>query len=166
MTDVSTAVRALIQPRVPARPVGISSLASQIERSLFKERLMVILTTIFSTLALSLAAIGLYGLMSYSVTSRTREIGVRLALGARPSHVLRMVLGAAIRMVGAGLVVGLPLALLLSRLVQGMMFGVAPTDPATMASAVVVLALVGVAAAAVPARRAARLDPVTSIHVE
>lgn len=166
MTDVSTAVRALIQPRVPARPVDINSLASQIERSFFKERLMVILTTIFSTLALSLAAIGLYGLMSYSVTSRTREIGVRLALGARPSHVLRMVLGAAIRMVGAGLVVGLPLALLLSRLVQGMMFGVAPTDPATVISAAVILVLVGIAAAAIPARRAARLDPVTSIHVE
>jgi ABC-type antimicrobial peptide transport system permease subunit len=136
------------------------------ERSLFEERLMVLLTAIFSGLALLLAAIGLYGLVSYSVVARTREIGVRLAIGARPSHVLRMVMGGALRMVGLGVVIGLPASYLVSRLVGGMLVGVAPTDPATVISAAVILVLVGIAAAAIPARRAARLDPVTSIHVE
>jgi len=113
-----------------------------------------------------LAAVGLYGLMSYMVATRTREIGVRLALGARPARVLRMVLGNALRMVVIGIIAGLPLALLASRLIASMVFGLTPTDAVTIAAAIAVLTLVGAASAALPARRAATLNPVTAIHVE
>ena len=166
MNDVSAAVRGAIQPKTPATPMRIRSFAAQIESSLFQARLMRSLTAIFGGLALALAAIGLYGLMSYMVATRTREIGVRLALGARPWRVQGMVLASALRMVAVGIIAGLPLALLSSRLIAGMVFGLTPTDVPTIGSAVVVLALVGAASAAAPARRAAKLDPVRAIHVE
>ena len=166
LTDVAATLRAAIQPQVPATPMRIRSFAAQIENSLFQARLMRSLTAIFSGLALVLAAVGLYGLMSYMVATRTREIGVRLALGARPARVLRMVLGNALRMVVIGIIAGLPLALLSSRLIAGMVFGLTPTDAVTIAASVAVLALVGAASALLPARRAATLNPATAIHVE
>jgi predicted permease len=164
--DVAAAVRASVQPKVPSKPVQIRTLASQVENSLFRERLMVLLTATFGSLALLLAAVGLYGLVSYSVAARTREIGVRLALGALPSQMLTMVLSGALRIVSGGIVIGLPAAWLLSRLIGRLVFGITATDPMTIASAIVMLVVVGLAAAAVPARRAARLNPVTAIHVE
>ena len=127
---------------------------------------MRLLTAIFGGLALALAAIGLYGLMSYSVAVRTREIGVRLALGARPARLVRMVMGRALRTVGIGVIIGLPLAWMASRLIVRLIFGVSTTDPMTLAAAVAILVGVGLASAAIPARRAATVDPVTSIHVE
>lgn len=166
LTDVAATVRAAIQPKAPATAMRIRSFASQIENSLFQARLMMSLTAIFGALALLLAAVGLYGLMSYMVTTRTREIGVRLALGARPARVLGMVLGNALRMVAIGIIAGLPIAVLSSRLIQSMVFGLEPTDTTTIAAAVAVLVLVGAASAALPARRAAILNPVTAIHVE
>ena len=166
LTDVAATLRAAIQPKVPATPMRMMSFAAQIENSLFQARLMRSLTAIFSGLALLLAAVGLYGLMSYMVATRTREIGVRLALGARPARVLRMVLGSALRMVLIGIIAGLPLALLSSRLIASMVFGLTPTDALTIAAAVAVLTLVGAASAALPARRAATLNPVTAIRVE
>lgn len=168
MADVAASLRRAIQPRVPASPMRITTFASQIEnsRSMFEARLMRLLTATFGAIALVLAAIGLYGLMSYNVALRTREIGVRLALGARPAGVMRMVVGSALRMVTAGVIVGLPLAWSVSRLIRRMVFGVTPTDPLTIAAAIAILATVGVASAALPARRAATVDPVASIHVE
>jgi len=166
MSEVSSSIREAIQPRVPAAPMRFRTFATQIENSLFEARLMRMLTTIFGALALALAAIGLYGLMSYNVALRTREIGVRLALGARPARLVRMVIGSALRMVGVGVIIGLPLAWMASRLVARMIFGVSTTDPMTIAGAIAILASAGVAAAAIPARRAAAVDPVTSIYVE
>ena len=166
IAEVTSAIRAAVQPRVPASPMRIRTFAWQIENSLFQARLMRMLTAIFGGLALALAAIGVYGLMSYSVALRTREIGVRLALGARPSRVVRMVLGNALRMVTVGVIIGVPLALLVARLISRLIFGVTSTDPMTIASAIAILSCVGLASAAIPARRAAAVDPVTSIHVE
>jgi predicted permease len=166
MADVTAAIRGAVQPKVPASPMRIRTFAWQIEQSLFEARLMRMLTAIFGALALGLAAIGLYGLMSYNVALRTREIGVRLALGARPSLVVRMVLANAVRVVGLGVIIGLPLAWMASRAIAQLMFGVTPTDPITITTAVAILGSVGLAAAAIPARRAAAVDPVMSIHVE
>ena len=163
---VSTAIRDLVQPRTPARPVRIRTFASQVEDSLFSERLMMLLTSVFGTLALGLAAVGLYGLMSFTVSTRTREIGVRLALGARPARVLRMVVASALRMVSIGIIIGLPIAWMASRVIARQVYGVSSTDPLTIAAAIAILGSVGLASAAIPARRAAAVDPVTSIYVE
>jgi predicted permease len=163
---VSTAIRDLVQPRTPAKPVRIRTFASQVEDSLFSERLMMLLTSVFGMLALGLAAVGLYGLMSFTVSTRTREIGVRLALGARPARVLRMVVASALRMVSIGIIIGLPIAWMASRVIARQVFGVSSTDPLTIAAAIAILGSVGLVSAAIPARRAAAVDPVTSIHVE
>jgi predicted permease len=164
--DVAATVRAAVQPMVPATPMRIRSFAAQIESSLFQARLMMSLTTIFGVLALVLAVVGLYGLMSYTVAGRTREIGVRLALGARPARVQRMVLAQALRMVVIGIAIGLPIAWLSSRLVRSLLFGLEPTDGLTITASVVILLTAGIAAAALPARRAATLNPVAAIHYE
>jgi ABC-type antimicrobial peptide transport system permease subunit len=166
VADVGTAIRQAIQPRVPASPLRVRTFASQIENSLFEARLMRLLTAIFGAVALGLAAVGLYGLMSYNVGRRTREMGIRLALGAHPSRLMRMILGEVFRMVGLGVALGLPLAWMAARLVAHQIFGLSPTDPLTVVTAVAVLVAVGAAAAMLPARRAAYVDPVTSIHVE
>jgi putative ABC transport system permease protein len=166
VAEVSAAMRELIQPRTPARPVRIRTLSSQVEHSLFSERLMMLLTSVFGVLALALASVGLYGLLSYTVSTRTREIGVRLALGARPARVVRMIVAGALRMVGIGVIIGLPIAWMASRAIAKLVFGVTPTDPITIAFAIAILGSVGLVSAAIPARRAAAVDPVTSIHVE
>ena len=159
-------VRDEVQPKVPSRPLWMRTLAGQVEASLIRERLIALLSAIFGTLALTLAAVGLYGLVSYAVTNRTHEIGVRLALGARHTVIERGILQDALRLLALGMVIGIPTALLLSRWVQTMMFGVSPTDAATIMGAVGVLTMVGVLAALGPARRAARIDPILSLRAE
>jgi predicted permease len=163
---VVDAIRAEVQPRVPARPLQFRTLAAQVEDSLIRERLMMAVTTLFGALALLLAAVGLYGLVSYSVTSRTREIGVRIALGARQAVIQRSVLSDALRLVAFGAAIGMPAAWLLSRGVASLMFGIRPADLATMIGAAAVLAAAGAIAAAGPARRAARVDPIVSLRAE
>jgi predicted permease len=162
----AAAIRAEVQPQVPTQPLRVRTLAAQVDGSLIRERLMALLTTVFGTLALTLAAVGLYGLVSYSVTNRTREIGLRLALGARLTVIERWVLQDALRLVALGIATGLPLAWLLSRLVRALIFGVTPLDPATLAGGVGLLTIVGILAALGPARRAARIDPVLSLRSE
>jgi len=159
-------VRDEVQPKVPSRPLWMRTLAGQVEASLIRERLIALLSAIFGTLALTLAAVGLYGLVSYAVTNRTHEIGVRLALGARHKVIERGILQDALRLLALGMVIGIPTAWLLSRWVQTMMFGVSPTDAATIMGAVGVLTMVGVLAALGPARRAARIDPILSLRAE
>ena len=166
MAEVASAVRAAIQPTVPASPVHLRTFAAQIDGSLVRERLMRLLTVVFSVLALLLVAVGVYGLMSFSVATRTREIGVRLALGASPQSVLAMVLRSALRLVAFGVIAGVPAAWLASRLVRRLIYGLGPADLVVAAIAVAIVIGVGVIAAALPARRAARLDPVSAIHVE
>jgi predicted permease len=134
--------------------------------SLAADRLATVLFAIFAAATLALGLIGVYGVLSYSVRQRTREIGIRLALGASPKIVLRMVLGEALRLAGAGVVAGFFAALILSRYLQSLLFGVTPFDPLTYAIAVLSLPLAAMLAAYIPAIRATRIDPATSLKAE
>lgn len=127
-------------------------------------RFIVVLVTSFGLLALALAAVGVYGVMALVVGERTREVGVRLALGAQPGAVLRMVLGQATRLTAAGIVIGLAAAALLSPLLEHQLFGIQPYDPVTFAAVPAVLLFVSAAAAYAPARRAMRLDPTSAMR--
>ena len=131
-----------------------------------RPRLLVVLLGLFGAMGLVLGALGIYGVLAYLVTQRTREIGVRVALGARPAAVLRMIVGKGLRLAGAGVAVGVVAALALTRVMQGVLYGVTPTDPLTFAG--VAVALLGVAAIAswIPARRATRVDPLVALRAE
>jgi predicted permease len=138
----------------------------QIDELLMNERIFADLTGGFGVLALVLASIGIYGIMAYSVSQRMNEIGIRMALGAEPSRVLRMVLGEASWMTAAGIVAGVGGALALGRLIASMLYGLKPWDPVTFGGAVLLLALVAVGATWIPARRAARVDPMRALRHE
>ena len=126
---------------------------------------MTLLAT-FAGVAVLLAAIGLYGVVSYSVRQQTREIGIRVALGATPGRVRRLVLGDAAMVLGAGAVAGLAGALLSTRLLSSQLFGISPTDPVSLAGACVLLIGVGLCAAYVPARWATKIDPARALREE
>ena len=143
-----------------------SSLAAQIDRSLVKERLMTRLLGGFAGLALLLASVGLYGALGYAVTRRTNEIGIRLALGATRGRVLRSVLRESSVLVAIGVAVGAPAALALSRLLSSLLYGVAPTDPWVLSGSVAALFVVALTAAAEPAWRAMRVDPLIALRYE
>jgi len=121
---------------------------------------------ILAGLAVALAAVGLYGVMAYVVTQRSQEIGVRVALGAEPRDILRLIVGQAMKLTAVGLAVGIALALGLTRFLESLLFAVSPTDPATFVGVTVVLLAVSIAACWIPARRAVRVDPVTSLRHE
>jgi predicted permease len=138
----------------------------QIDRSLFSERLVAHLSSLFGLLALALACIGLYGLLSYEVTRRTREIGIRTAMGAQRRDVLRLVVGQGIVLVITGAAAGIAGALALTRYLQSLLYGVRPTDPSTFVAVAVILGVVSLAACYIPARRAARVDPMVALRYE
>jgi putative ABC transport system permease protein len=137
-----------------------------INDSLWQRRLWGVMFAIFALLALILAAIGIYGVLSYSISQRTREIGIRMALGARMSDVSRMVIGQGLRLVIIGVFIGLLGSLALTRVVASLLFGVSATDPLTFAGVALLLALVALVACFIPARRAAKTDPVIALRAE
>jgi predicted permease len=142
------------------------TLALQVDESLGRERLLATLSGFFGALALALAVIGLYGVMSYNLARRRNEIGIRMALGAEQARVLRMVLGEVAILLVAGLALGLAVAVFSTRLLAGFLYRLEPNDPTTLVTAGVVLAVSAVVAGLLPARRAANLDPMTALREE
>lgn len=145
---------------------NVRTLAQHVDRSLYVDRLRAELIGWLAALALALAAIGIYGVVSFTVSERTREMGIHLALGAKPAAVLRMVLGSGLRLGAIGVGAGLLLSLWLARLVARDLFGVTPTDPVTIAGAAAVLFSVVLLATFIPSRRATRIDPLAAIRTE
>jgi putative ABC transport system permease protein len=124
------------------------------------------LLTVFAGLSLLLAVIGVYGVMNYTVVQNTREIGIRMALGARPSAILQLVIGRGLFLVSVGVVLGLVASFALTRFIENMLFGVTPTDPMTFAAIVLLLGVVALLACLLPALRAMRVDPIVVLRYQ
>jgi len=144
----------------------INPLSSLMMESISQERLVARLATAFGALALLLAAIGLYGVLTYAVNRRTNEIGLRVALGAQRQDVIRMVLGDALKLVLIGMVIGAPLAIAATRMLRSQLHDIRPADPASLLFALLVLTMSAIVAAMLPARRAARLDPLAALRAD
>jgi ABC-type antimicrobial peptide transport system permease subunit len=160
-------VRAEIVAVDPSLPIdGANPLPALMQSSIRAQRLVAQLATAFGTLALVLAAIGLYGVMTYAITRRTGEIGLRVALGAQRNDVLGMVLVDALRLVGIGGLVGVPLAIWSTRLLRTQLHGVETVDPVSIVIAIGVLTSTAVFAALVPALKASRVSPIVALRAE
>jgi len=165
--SLASTVRSQVSALDPEQPIyDVRSMDQLVDRSLAQRQLNMILFAAFSGIALILAAVGIYGVMSYSVTQRTHEIGIRMALGARQSSVLGLVVRQGMALALAGVGIGLGLALALTRLMSGLLYGVSSTDPDTFAVIAAVLTAVALAACLVPARRATKVDPMVALRYE
>jgi predicted permease len=161
------ALRREVRGLDPQLPVfNVKTFAEQISESVSRERLVALLSSFFGFFALLLAALGLYGVMACGVARRTREIGIRMALGAQASNVLWLVLRETLLLVCAGVAVGLPVALAVTRLTEGLLFGLTPNDPLTLALAVAVMVVMAALAGYLPARRAVNVDPINALRHE
>lgn len=165
--SLAAGVREAVREIDPNLPVSDFRTVEQVvAESVSQPRFYMMLLTLFAAVALTLAAVGIFGVISFTVTQRTREIGMRMALGADARTVLGMVVRGGMRMVLVGLAIGLVLTFTLTRLVKGMLFGVAPTDPLTLLGVVLVLGGVALLACWLPARRATRIDPMVALRAE
>jgi putative ABC transport system permease protein len=165
--SLSHAVESAVRDADPNLPVGHIESMDQIRSvSLAFQRFLMLVMSIFAALALILAAIGTYGVMAYSIAQRTHEIGIRMALGARPGDVLRMVVGQGMTLAAIGLALGLAGALETTRLLASQLYGVKPSDPVVLAVVVALLGSVAFLACYIPARRAARVDPLVALRYE
>jgi len=155
---------ARLDPDLPLS--NVKTLEDVVSSSVAGRRFYMLLLTLFAVVAMALAAIGIFGVMSYAVAQQTREIGIRMALGADRDSVIRMVLRQASTVIGIGLVVGLAAAAATGRALAGLLFNLTPTDPMTLGIVAVILAAVALLACYLPARRATRIDPIQALRAE
>jgi len=164
---LSQALREALAEADPLVPTGaVRSMDQVLSHSLALRSFMMLLLSIFGGLALVLASVGIYGVISFAVSQRTREIGVRMALGAKPADVLRMILAEGLKLVAVGVVLGVAAALMLTRLLEGMVYGVSMRDPLIFLLVNLLMVAVSLAACYVPARRAMRVDPLVALRYE
>ena len=167
VTRLVPTIRAIATETVPGGFVtGVATIEQQVEMSLVRERMLALLATFFAALALILACIGLYGVMAYRVARRTREIGIRIAVGARPRSVVWMMVRETLLLVTIGAALGTVTSLAANRFIAGQLFGVTPRDPVAIAVALSVLGIVTMLAGYLPAREASRIDPVRALRTE
>jgi putative ABC transport system permease protein len=165
--SVVSAVRAQVAGPTEDQPIfGVQTMEEIISGSLAERRFTMLLLIIFASTALVLAAVGTYGVMSYAVSRRTHELGVRLALGASRSEILRLVVWEGIVLAAIGAAVGLTAALGLTRLMASLLYGVRPADPATLAAVSLLLAGIALLACYIPAWRATKVDPLVALRYE
>jgi putative ABC transport system permease protein len=164
---LTAAVRRQVQAMDANQPVyNVSTMEQTLDQSLVTQRLSMTLLAFLASLALILAAVGIYGVMSYAVTQRTHEFGIRMAIGAQPRDVFKMVIGRGMTLALIGVAFGLVGAFSLTRLMKSMLFAVEPTDPVTFAGIAVLLTSVALVACYVPGRRATKVDPLVALRYE
>jgi predicted permease len=164
---LATAMRDAVRAVDPTQPVSqIRLMTSMVNNSLAPRRFVVTVLGVFATMALAMALIGLYGVISYAVTQRTQELGVRMALGAQPAEILRLVLGQGMKLAGIGVAAGLLISLAMSRVLRGELFHVSAVDPLTFALMAAALIAAALLASYIPARRATRVDPMVALRYE
>jgi len=164
---MTSAIQRTVQTLDPSLPVyEVKTMDAWLDKTVSPRRFNVMLLLAFGALALTLAAIGTYGVIAYSVSQRTQEIGIRMALGASRQDVLRMVIGGGLRLAVAGVLVGVALSLAAGRFISTLLFGVHATDPLTFSAVAVTLLATALFAAWIPARRATRVDPMVALRYE
>jgi ABC-type antimicrobial peptide transport system permease subunit len=164
---LSNALRDAIWQVDKDQPIGaVRTMDEQLSNSLTRRRFSVTLLSAFGVIAVSLAAIGLYGVLAFIVAQRRREIGVRMALGAQPRDVIADVLGQGLRLAGVGIVIGIGLALATTRLLNTLLFGTSPTDVLTYVTVATLLVVIAIGSSVVPALRASRVDPLIALRDE
>jgi putative ABC transport system permease protein len=144
----------------------IYSMDEMLAKNLGDRRFMMTLLVAFAALAFTLAMVGIYGVISYLVTQRTHEVGIRMALGAKPADILRLIMSQGLLLAAVGLVIGLTGAFAVTRVLRTLLYGIAPTDPATYVSSALLLVVVALVASYIPARRAAKVDPMVALRYE
>jgi putative ABC transport system permease protein len=166
-TALTSSIRAVLASIDRNQPISsVATMDQLVQDSVGSRRVTLILLGLFSALALVLACIGIYGVISYSVAQRTQEIGIRMALGARREDIVKMILLQGARIVVAGVVIGMLAAFGLTRYLEKLLFAVSPGDPGTFAAVALVLAMVTLLACYIPARRTLRVDPITALRYE